>query len=944
MGAKSFLDAALSDTGYYCVFANRKKSKPVQKFYSSTGELLDAAIKLDVDGYDTYFALATFTEDSSRKVDNVHKLCAFFLDLDCGKSKEYPTQAHALKDLHRFCETTSIPKPVIISSGRGIHVYWLLKTPVTLSEWLPVASKLKQVCSEHNLLADSVVTADAARILRIPTTHNHKDSPPKEVRVYGKKLTTIKFEVFKEQIDSIPVKTAPAPVVPVVGDTSGINSALMDALIGNQESSFKDILRKTAKGHGCDQLKIIVKDQKEISEPLWRAGLSIAKFCTEKEEAGHFISKSHPDYTVEDTITKMDGIAGPHLCSSFDSINPNVCPNCPNRGKIRSPITLGSSIKEASKADNIVQVPSALFDSQTYIIPAYPKPYFRGTNGGGYKRTSIDGETEDLLIYHNDIYVTQRIHNEEIGECAVLRLHLPKDGIRDFTIPLSAITSKDEFRKQMSMQGVALTKMDNLMYYITTWINELQHLSSATAAHMQFGWGGDDFEAFILGKMDIRKDSVEFNPATPPPAGLLYAFEPKGTLEGWKEAMEFYNRSGFELHQLVVGSGFGAPLMEFLPISGAMMHLHSDTGFGKTTALYAGMSIWGYPKELVLLEDDTTNVKMHRGEVYHSLPLYIDEVTNESGKVLSGLAYQTVGGMQRGRMKASVNEERKRGRPWKLLSVTTGNTSFIDRVAMYKSTPKAEAQRVLEHRVKEVVFDTKEETDNFAETIMKNYGHAGKIYIQYIMNHVPEIKKLLKSVQKRIDTLAKLKAKNRFWSAFMAATMTGLIIAKRLGLINYDTQKLFQFVLDILSTSKQSIQSLDSSIETHLNDYISKNYSNILSIKSTDDGRINSVIPEATPRGELVARYETDVKKLFLLPKPLKIWCLDQQLDYSNIINQLKTLGGKSVKIRLGKGTNMKLPPTNVWVINFNVPVLAEEPPKDAPPEEAPADVREDKH
>ena len=52
------------------------------------------------------------------------------------------------------------------------------------------------------------------------------------------------------------------------------------------------------------------------------------------------------------------------------------------------------------------------------------------------------------------------MRDPEAGESAVMRLHLPKDGIREFTIPLSAITSREEFR-HIASQGGQLPKWTN---------------------------------------------------------------------------------------------------------------------------------------------------------------------------------------------------------------------------------------------------------------------------------------------------------------------------------------------------------------------------------------------------------------------------------------------------------------------------------------------------
>ena len=169
METKTFLEGVLSDEGYYCVFAFRTNDdRRVQKFYDSIDALIEAAHDLNKEGYDTYFALGAFNEDNSRKVTNVKYLKSFFLDLDCGPSKDFANQTEAIDALRKFCGTLSLPKPLLVNSGRGIHAYWPLTERICLDDWLPVAEQLKQLCAKHKLLADPAVTADAARVLRVP--------------------------------------------------------------------------------------------------------------------------------------------------------------------------------------------------------------------------------------------------------------------------------------------------------------------------------------------------------------------------------------------------------------------------------------------------------------------------------------------------------------------------------------------------------------------------------------------------------------------------------------------------------------------------------------------------------------------------------------------------------------------------------------------------------
>jgi hypothetical protein len=920
METKKFLDKALGSEGFYCVFAFRTSDdRRVQKFYDSIDALIEAAHNLDAEGYDAYFALATFEEEGSRKVDNVKELNTLFLDLDCGPSKDYASQEEAMKALRGFCQQFSLPNPLLVNSGRGVHVYWFLKQSVKLIEWLPVAERLKKLCADNNLLADPAVTADAARVLRVPYTHNHKTDPPSPVEFFGMGMPDpVDFDAFAELLGDDPIPV-PSKYVP-----EG-SSAVMDALMGNKENKFGDILRKTLAGKGCEQIKSLITNPAEVSEPMWRAGLSIAKFCVDSDKAAQVISKGHPDYNEHDTMRKMDLIKGPYLCAKFDEYNPDICKDCSHFGKIKSPIVLGQKVREAGEEDNVVELFPEGKPVEQYIIPAYPRPYFRGANGGVYTRTTnADGEVDEKVIYHNDIYVIRRIRDVELGEAIVMRLHLPRDGVREFTVPLTAVTSREEFRKCMAMEGVAVTKVDELMQYTTTWVNELQANTVAKDSHRQFGWSDDNFTSFILGDKQIFADRIEFNPPAPPTSGLFHAFEPKGTLEGWKETMAFYNAEDLELHQFVIGTSFGSPLMQFSPIHCMGLHIHGGSGVGKTTAMNAGLSVWGLPEDLLTDQKDTHNTRMHRGEVYHSLPLYMDELTNAKSWELSDLVYQLTGGRQRGRMASGSNTERHRGRPWRLLAVTSANSSMWEKISRAKAMPTAEAQRILEFDVKRRKFNTKLETDVLIERIPQNHTHAGIKYIQHVMNDLDGVKALIRKVQTRVDEQAGLTAENRFWSVGVTMTLTGLLIAKRIGLIDYDLKNLFNWSIELLKENKRNVNDMGASVEATLNDYIHEHWSNVLWIKSTDDlrkqnenGLDSLIVPEALPRGKLVARYETDLKRAYLVPKPLKAWCIDQQINYTAFVDNLRnSLGARKAKMRLSKGTHMNLPPTDVIIVD----------------------------
>ena len=50
-----------------------------------------------------------------------------------------------------------------------------------------------------------------------------------------------------------------------------------------------------------------------------------------------------------------------------------------------------------------------------------------------------DGDPIEKQIYHNDLYVVRRIWDDEVGESIMMRLHLPQDAVREFTISLAIV-------------------------------------------------------------------------------------------------------------------------------------------------------------------------------------------------------------------------------------------------------------------------------------------------------------------------------------------------------------------------------------------------------------------------------------------------------------------------------------------------------------------------
>jgi len=936
MNTNQFLDRVLASDGRYCLWLyNRASERMQQHFYDTTADMTKAAAGFDASGWDVYFALAVFGEEDKRTADNAIRMRSFFLDLDCGEEKEFPSQTAALQALQVFCKTMNLPKPMLVSSGRGIHAYWVMDRDLTLLEWLPIATKLKAACKQHNFPADPAVPADAARVLRVPETRNHKDSPPSPVTLLAQAgRDTVEFDVFAEAFKGV------IAAVPRRSMGTQKMDAIGQLLLGNSKNSFKKILTRR---DGCAQLTEIVTNQADASEPQWRGALSIAVFCEDADKAIHAVSKNHPDYDPDVTERKADTIKGPYLCSRFDELEPGVCESCPHFNKIKSPIVLGKELRTAeTDEERTVDVPKpkeAKAAIEKITVPRYPDPYVRGATGGVYKRGfDDDGDPEDVLVYHHDIYVTRRVYDPDQGESVIIRLHLPKDGLREFSVPQAAVGSRDKVREALMSKGVTARgkRMDLLGEYIMDYVDHLQATEEADLARNQFGWT-DDFKSFVLGDREIFADRTRHNPPTDDTGKLARAMDPKGTLEEWQEMMRFFNHKGMELHQLVICTAFGSPLMAFSSQNAMLLHIEGPTGFGKTTVQWAAAGVYGKPDALMVRHKDTAASKYNRFQTMKNLPIYVDELTKCSPEEASALAYDLSDGSQRNRMSSGSNAERSRGDPWYLSAVSSGNASVMQMLDSSKADASPEKERVFEVNVKEYIYDTpKTVSDEMQRKIRHDvYGVAGEVYIKWLVRNQDQAKQLYNKTKERFDTMTKLPNKGRFVSSSMAAYLTGGLIAQKIGLIDFDMHRVFDLCVKLTKERLAMFDDDKRNAIDYLNDYINENWNNTLIIDSSQDLRATKktplenefVVPDASPRMKYIARYEKDIKKLYLIKTPFRSWCNEQQIMVKKLMESLAKEGMEveERKVRLGKGTHLDMPPAVAYVIDMDLSKLVPE-------------------
>jgi hypothetical protein len=317
-------------------------------------------------------------------------------------------------------------------------------------------------------------------------------------------------------------------------------------------------------------------------------------------------------------------------------------------------------------------------------------------------------------------------------------------------------------------------------------------------------------------------------------------------------------------------------------------------------------SVYGHPKELRLKEIDTMNGKLQWVGVLNNLPATMDELTNATSKEYSDFLYSLSNGKGKERMLAGSNELRENNTTWQNITVSTSNSSFVEKLSILKDNPEGELMRLIEYPIGLVdSINTANAKELFDKVLFANYGHAGPIYIRYVLNNMEYVVGKCLQMQSKIDRELQLLPKERFWSATVAANIEGGILAKKCGLINWDMRRIYVHACDIVERLRQDTKAPLNGVEQVIGDYLYRNMQNILVVNDNADRRTKlPSAPIREPKGELLIRIEPDTSMMFLIAKPFREYCVKYQINYNDTLDKLEKQGRllKRDNKRMSKG------------------------------------------
>lgn len=915
--------------GYYCIFTAHRKQ---HAFAKSLKELEDTINKWDAAGHDTYFALAQFEEEGSREAHNAIAMRSFFVDLD-----GYETKKAAVEELHEFLKRTDLDvfgAPWIVDSGGGIHAYWPLHEDVDVRTWKITAENLKRLCKQGGLKIDNTVTADCARVLRIPGTHNYKKKygTPRQVKL---KLEGGLFE-FAEFAAHIKSRlagdyAAPSPLtMNIPGKRPNVTpGAAQIKLVENSVTSFEPIYEKAISGGGCRQLKEYVERADEDGmEPIWRGLLSWTKVCDDGEMYGKLLSALHP-YSDERRVIKLSEIKGPYPCIKMDSENPGVCGKCPHFGKITNPLVLGKSVRTETEAKEIT-IPVEVGGDEEPVVaklvqrPNAPRGFSYGKNGGIYKKLlmskkdSPDGEEVliDVAVLPYELFVIDMLHQDGDYMCHMVALR--PEGMKDVVLPVRAVVSLEETVKFLANQNILATvgprtpqrEADKHLHdYVRACIEEASLTRRAIAVPTQFGWQDDD--SFVYSGHVYKPNGAVLKVPMPGLENINSATGTHGTLEDWRKPWQMLiERRMWDMLALCLDS-FGSPLMRFSPVaSGFLWHIWSTgSGTGKSLALSLKEGVWGQPAMYRTNKSTSPVALQQRMGLLNSLPLLMDEITSKSRNDMEwapAFIFELAEGKGKDRMEASANKERLNTSTWKLTVTTTSNHSLVDYMSgARKHSSNGELLRMLEWNPKEELRWTPEEKD-VLPLVNNNYGVAGEAWVRWLVTNRATVISVYNEAHKRLKTLLEFNDAERYWHAectnIIAASI--LLSGKYAGIINTPTKLIISWLKECVSRHRGSFDRTQRGGDDILNAYTREYYGKFIIVRKSIDpglfGRMEAKFGDGSAAADITSsrfavcgRIEHETLRdgfveYYIEEQLLRSHCVSMSYGYDDFREQLK--------------------------------------------------------
>lgn len=835
------------------------------------------------------------------------------IDIDCGDGKDYQTFDDAVDAVDEFVETAGLPSPLLVSSGRGLHVYFPFGgRDIPFAEWHQLASRLRAAALQHGLKFDDNIT-EAERLLRLPTSINQRS---------GQECT-----IFDEGEDSSPEFLAQVLSRFDAPDTTimALAGKPPAALAGDElESGLLQAYSARLAIETCPAFAAI-KDTggAGVTEPLWKGMLDTIVGGNDPDEdkwlLAQEISQGHATYSEEGLKRKLlqsyTQRYSPPTCAR---VNRPECSTCPFSSRVKSPATLGvpglvvanvpeqalvapppaptaatpqsgqAAQQTASNHEVVFDGVDVRFGSNGQFVVSSGKMMVSTKEGEGYVWKPI---ATDFRFHRAHFQASRTAADYSL----VAYFHVIDDrtgGVRNtirVEIATEHMVGKDTFNKAIWGQRLTVQQRDieKFKEMLMGFVNFLQGRGIERTKFDAIGWDGD--AQFVFGDAVLTQSGQlvhhehPVGPTMNVDGANLPVFQPSGD-----EALQIDALNQMLISvpaHLVLALSIATPLVRYTAFNGAMVSMYSkESGVGKTALLKAITSIWGAPTHAIIPASSTPAAIQHLIGQARSVPVAIDEVSAFSDHAIQELLYGVSQGQGKRRMGKGGESIQAQQAEWQTLLFVTTNIAVAERARNVMPDSSATLARLLEIRMPPLPKDVTLGSPDVV--LQRNYGFVGRKVAGYMMQFSAE--QWRENIAKRVVTWgAKLGTNavhgdDRFRVALCALAELGAVFGQALG-IQLDVAKVEQGVKDVCDSMRRDAEALLVTEEKILNRYIFDNGPRIARLRLVNgvlqqpddndirDGTFGEIVLTPNGKGQLVAHScHLPVHKLLAYAKEQK--------------------------------------------------------------------------
>jgi len=904
--------------GLRCGVALKANSRPQQAFFQTNLELATFLNAASLDGWDAYHACSSFAK-TERKAEHAHAMQALWLDVDAGEGKSYATQRAAIEATLTFAHANNLPFPTLVSSGYGVHAYWILEAAIAPADWLALAAGLKALCQSTRFMAGPERTADAASILRTPGTMNYKRGGVAPVRMLSE-FSRVPYSALA------PLTAAVAPKIQRVAPPQNSLTAAATNIYAEAPADADRIADR------CKQLGAMRSTRGVLAEPLWHACIGVLTYCEDGEEIAHEWSQGDARYTEEETQRKYELAkknTGPTTCARFAALNLDGCAGCPHANNVSTPVQLGRAPSQTVQLSG-----SAGPQISGETLPLLPDPFSWLTSGGvGVQTEKKNGEPETKVLCHAPVYLLSAAKGEIRSDDHFynFRRFVPNEGWETIEIPAATMWGTNG-NAYLGGKGIIIEDGDLFKKFVRGSVTDYHARKRMTVMYEQLGWKDDDTK-FLVGDRLYGPNGVETVTGSDELKfrAKALACRPGGSLEGWKLFASKLFGVGREAQSFAVLAAFGAPLIRFLASDegGAIISLVSRTsGKGKSTAMAGATTVWGKPDGVQLVNLDTQVAKGITFAAMGQLPIVFDELAaREPNQARDFVEVFTNGrDKMRGTQDGKIRHTAAR---WQTMLITASNVSLIDTIRAAGGSD-AITYRVLEVPLLDLPAHVHVEGDQLKAGLFANWGYAGDFFARYMVR--PDVldwaKRHVVKTQQQIIAENNFRAEHRFWARALACCTTAGLMCQEIGLLDFDVKSTLDWVLSECRDQVGTIQETSKENETAegiLSAFLSERVSETLVMSEAWRPNQPTQLPRMKPMHKLTVRYNINNAQVLVVERELRAYLSKREFmwrDFCYDLKAKKIMTAEKRQVSLGAGTDFPSGPQTCVEINVGHPAM----------------------